>query len=122
MAYVCFKCKRLIPGDLKCLFSHLRTAHNVNSSSTYFQCCESGCSRTFSFIRSYRRHLCNEHEENQALAQLANVLNQPANVLNAEALVQQVEGQQVEGEQVEEVEDEWDELEQEGITDRVALF
>ena len=116
MEFVCFKCKRLIQGDLKCLFSHLRIIHNVNSSTTYFQCCQSSCNRTFSFIRSYRRHLHSEHIENQAPAQPANVPNQLANVDNADEMVQ------VEGEQADELDDEWDELEQEGITDRVALF
>lgn len=112
MAFVCFKCKRLIQGDLKCLFSHLRIIHNVNSSTTYFQCCQSSCNRTFSFIRSYRRHLHSEHVEYQAPVQPANVPNQAANVDNADKMAQ------VEGEQA----DEWDELAQEGITDRVALF
>ena len=103
MAYVCFKCKRLIPGDVKCLFSHLRLAHNINSSSTYFQCWETGCRRTFSFIKSYRRHIKTEHEENQALAQPA---NQAANIFNAEELGQQVEGEHV----ADDEDDEWDEL------------
>ncbi len=119
MAFTCFKCKRLIPGDVKSLFSHLRTVHNVNSSSTHFQCCESNCNRTFSFIRLYIRHLHREHKENQALAQPANILHQPANVFNVD---EDDEQEQVEGVQAEASDDDWDELEQEGITDRVALF
>lgn len=119
MAYTCFKCKRIVPGDIKSLLSHLRTVHNVNSSTTYFHCCESSCNRTFSFIRSYRRHLHREHEENQALAQPANVLHQLANDFNVD---EDDNNEQVEGVQAEQLDDDWDELEQEGITDRVALF
>ena len=61
MAFICFKCKRQIPGDAKSLLTHLRVVHHVNHSSTYFQCSEPGCGRTFSFIRSFRRHLVKEH-------------------------------------------------------------
>jgi len=67
--------------------SHLRIIHSVNSSSTYFQCCQGSCNRVYSFIRSYRRHLHSEHGENQAPVQPANVPNQPANVDN-DAMVQ----------------------------------
>lgn len=98
MAYTCFQCKRLIPGDINSLLSHLRTVHNVNSSTTYFQCCESSCNRTFSFNRSYRRHLHREHEENQALAQPANVLHQLANDFNVD---EDDNNEQVEGVQAE---------------------
>lgn len=48
----------------------------------------------------YRRHLHREHEENQALAQPANVLHQPANVFNAD---EDDDQEQVEGVQAEEL-------------------
>ena len=108
MAYVCFRCKRQIPGDAKCLFTHLRALHNVNSSSTYFQCSENGCGRTFTYIRSYRRHLL--QHVNQVEPVLCEGPPRPVKFLNAEEVPAQ------------EAVDEWDELEQEGITNRVALF
>jgi len=77
MACTCFKCKRQIPGDAKNLFTHLRAVHHVNHSSTYFQCSETGCGRTFSFLRSYRRHLVKEHE-NQREHTLDDPLEGPA--------------------------------------------
>ena len=57
MALKCFKCKRLIAGHSKQLIVHLRAVHQLNQSERYFQCCEQGCGRTFSFMRSFRRHL-----------------------------------------------------------------
>ncbi|CAM4578218.1 unnamed protein product [Leuciscus chuanchicus] len=61
------------------------------------------------------RHLHREHEENQALAQPANILHQPANVFNVDEDDNQ---EQIEGVQAEQLDDDWDALEQEGITDR----
>ena len=41
---------------------NLRAVHHVNSASTYFQCSESGCGRTFSHMWSFKRHLEKEHD------------------------------------------------------------
>ena len=63
----CFKCKRRIAGHTKQIFVHLRAVHHINSSATYFQCCEQGCGRTFSFIRSFRRHLIKHEGEHDLI-------------------------------------------------------
>ena len=99
MAFICFKCKRQILGDAKSLLTHLRLVHHVNHSSTYFQCSEAGCGRTFSFIRSFRRHLLKEHVS-QSEHSLDDPLEGPAQPVNIQ-LPEEVQGD-------EEVEDEWE--------------
>lgn len=117
MGYVCFKCKTRIPGDVKSLFIHLRAVHHVNYASNYFQCCEIGCGRTFTYMRSFRRHL--QHHDN---------VDEVRDVPAQEPLAQQAPAQDpvpplllAEDQPAVEVE-EWDEIGPEGITDRVALF
>ena len=87
---------------------HLGFLHYVNSASRYFQCCESGCWRTFSYMWSYRRHLEKMHEDE-------NTDNDPVegpapSVQNVQMLNVEVEGDQG-GEDIED----WDELEQEDL-------
>ena len=67
MTLTCFKCKRCIAGHTKQIFVHSRAVHHINSSATYFQCCEQGCGRTFSFIRSFRRHLIKHEGEHDLI-------------------------------------------------------
>ena len=107
MGYVCFRCKARIPGVVKSLFIHLRAVHHVNHAASYFQCCEIGCGRTFSYMRSFRRHL-EQHENVEVLGVPTEEPIQP-------------EFPTAEGQSAEDVE-EWDEIEPQGITDRVALF
>lgn len=57
MGFVCFRCRKRIFGNIKGLFIHLRGIHSVNVMSEHFQCCEDGCGKTCSYIRSFRRHL-----------------------------------------------------------------
>lgn len=105
--------QKAIPGDAKSLLTHLRLVHHVNHSSTYFQCCETGCGRTFSFIRSFRRHLVKEHVS-QSKPTLDDPLEgpaQPVDIPFAEPVQRD-----------EEVVDEWEELGQVDMTNRVALF
>ena len=117
MAFICFKCKRQIPGDAKSLLTHLRVVHHVNHSSTYFQCSEPGCGRTFSFIRSFRRHLVKEHL-GQSEYTPDDPLEGPAQPVHTQ-FSQPVQGDvEVEVEE----EDEWEELGQVDMTNRVALF
>ena len=101
MGYVCFRCKARIPGDVKSLFIHLRAVHHVNHAANYFQCCELGCGRTFSYIRSFRRHLQQHENVEEVLPVLAQDPVQPE-FINAE-------------DQPAEEGEEWDEIE--GITD-----
>lgn len=111
MPFICFRCKRQIPGDTKCLFTHLRAVHNVNSSTTYFQCSENGCGRTFSYIRSYRRHLLQHRDQvEEPLCGASGGPDQSFELLYSTE------------EPVQDVENEWDDLEQDSITKRVALF
>lgn len=95
---------------------HLRAVHHVNSASTYFQCSESGCGRTFSYIWSFKRHLEKDHN-------VVNTLDDPfeatpVDLNNVEMLNADMEPAQGD----EEVEEDWDELQPECITNRVALF
>lgn len=113
MAYTCFKCKKQISGGIKSLFMHLRAVHCLNSASTHFQCSESGCGRTFSYMWSFKRHLEKEHEDENALN---NPFEGPA-PSDVEKAAEMEPAQQNEA-----VEENWDELEPEGITNRVALF
>lgn len=63
MGYICFKCKRSLGSDIRAFFSHLRVVHHAYSTSTYFQCAQTGCNHTFSIIRSFRRHLLGHANE-----------------------------------------------------------
>lgn len=87
MEYICFKCKNSLGSDVRAFFSHLRVVDHVYSTSTYFQCAQAGCNRTFSIIRSFRRHLLehaneigNEMEESLWLS--LKTINQIQKLLN----------------------------------------
>ena len=118
MAYTCFKCKRQISRGIKTLFMNLRAIHYVNSASTHFQGSESGCGRTFSCMWSFKRQLEKEHEVGNTLDDPFEGPAPPVDVENVEMLSAEMEPAQGD----EEVEEEWDELEPGGITNRVALF
>ena len=92
---------------------HLRAVHHVTQAANYFQCCEIGCGRTFPYMRSFRRHLKGHENAEEVLDVPAQDPVQPE-FLN-------VEGQPAEEQLAEEVE-EWDEIDSEGIIDRVAIF
>lgn len=94
----------------------VRAVHHVNSASTHFQCSESGCGRTFSYMWSLKRHLEKEHKVGNTLDDPFEA--PPVDVQNVEMLNAEMEPAQGD----EEVEEDWDELEPEGITNRVALF
>lgn len=112
MAYICFCRKRQILGNVKSLLTHICAIHYVNSSLTIFQCSESGCGWTFSLMWSYKRHISWEHV-NQ---------NEYSLEVPLEGLVWPVDSRNAGEKQDQEVEEEWDELQQESITDWVALF
>lgn len=97
---------------------HLRAVHHVNSASTHFQCSESGCGRTFSYMWSFKRHIEKEHEVGTTLDGPFEGSAPPVYVQNIEMLNAEMEP--AEGD--EEVEKDWDELAPEGITNWVALF
>lgn len=129
MALTCFKCKRLIAGHHKELFCHLRAVHQINQSETYFQCCEQGCGRTFSFMRSFRRHLLT-HEGEQVLPGdprgrqqgEARGRQQGENGPALEASGGAGSCEEGSGEEGSGGEGYWDDLDEEGISGRVALF
>ncbi|XP_027141579.1 uncharacterized protein LOC109140341 [Larimichthys crocea] len=119
MGYVCFKCKRSLGTDIRQFFFHLKVMHNILSTSIYFQCAQVGCHRSFDNQRSFRRHLMGhsfdfdvESVEEGSLAQFSDWSISPdpePNVLG-------------EVECSETAVEEWDELPDESIKDRVALF
>lgn len=123
MGFTCFKCKRCLGNNLRTFFSHLKMRHSIYSTSNYFQCGQTGCHRSFDRIRSFRRHLLGhvvefepEHESFVEPAQSTS-LDPHSNVLcevGCSGLC--------EVEDSESTVEQWDELEDESITDRVALF
>lgn len=109
MAYVCFKCKARVEG----IFRHLRAVHNVNASSKYFQCCENGCGRTFSYIRSYRRHLLSHIGNDQTECLTENYDVQMMDIGHHEAETATQDTAEGGGEEA---------IDSEGLQDRVAMF
>lgn len=118
MGYICFKFKRSLGSDVRAFFSHLRVAHHVYSTSTYFQCAQAGCNRTFSIIRSFRRHLlqhANEIGNEMEEAPLVEPENYSSNSV--------LEAVEQSDEEHDEISDEQcDEFQEDNIRDRVALF
>ena len=111
MPFICFKCKNQLPLDAKLLINHLRRVHHINQSATYFQCCELGCGRTFSFLRSFRSHLL-EHSDEQ---------DDYKSYIPHESTNQTCEFQQAEEGSAQE-DTFWDDLDEKGISERVALY
>lgn len=68
---------------------HLRAVHHVNSVSTHFQCSESGCGRTFSYMWSFKRHL--ENEDKVGNSTLGSTLDDPFEGPAPPVVVQNVE-------------------------------
>lgn len=115
MGFVCLRCRKSISGNIKGLFIHLRGIHSVNFESQHFQCCEDGCGKTFPYIRSLRTHLQTHNPDTEA-----EDFGRTIPELQPERYQLKVR-EQVEEVEVEEGED-WDGLDDEGITERVALF
>ncbi|XP_051947874.1 uncharacterized protein LOC127619140 [Xyrauchen texanus] len=118
MQYICFRCQASI-ADLKQFFTHLRAVHSINSASTHFECNQNGCQRTFYYMRSYRRHLV-QHNNDHNTSSSARSDSDQAPSLTFEALDAQ-EHTCVEVSDISGVCD-LDDLEEEDMTDRVALF
>lgn len=57
--YFCFVCSAGL-DDYKALFSHLKCCHQLGPKSIY-HCKQHNCTRTFSHIRSFRRHIITSH-------------------------------------------------------------
>lgn len=108
MGYTCFKCRRQSTGHtVRDYFEHLKLAHNIHTSSSYFQCAENGCQRTFSHARSFRRHLLGHCIDLETVGEVSEQCHEsPSNIIN------------VESEPIEECE----ELEVDYMQERVALF
>lgn len=117
MGFICFKCKRSLGPNIRALFSHLRVVHHVFSTSSYFQCAQAGCHRTFSIIRSFRRHLL-EHVNDIGNEMGETPLVEPDNLSNS--VLDAVEQCDEDCDKI--AEEQFDELEEENIQDRVALF
>lgn len=118
MAYTCFRCRQVIPGEAKGLFVHLRAVHGMNSASTFWQCHGHGCRRSFGYVWSFRRHLAQhsvpDHyhgtEQHSRGASRASI-SVPMNVDNSDPVEVQNEHDGY-----------WEDLEPETITERIALF
>ncbi|XP_029942559.1 uncharacterized protein LOC115384425 [Salarias fasciatus] len=116
MGYVCFKCKKSAGKNVRQFFSHLRVMHNVYSASTFFQCAQLGCQRSFNQIRSFRRHL------------LAHAIEFDISTEGEGSPATHPErSEEPEGSISDELEwadtsQAWDDLEEDSIKDRVALF
>ncbi len=118
MGYICFKCKRSMGPDIRSLFSHLRVVHHIYSTSTYFQCAQTGCHRTFSIIRSFRRHLL-EHANEIGNEMEEAPLVEPENY-SPNSVLEAVEQSDEDCDDISE--EQCDEFEEENMKDRVALF
>ncbi|KAI7811590.1 hypothetical protein IRJ41_002398 [Triplophysa rosa] len=112
MGYICFKCKKTVGANVRFLFSHLRRMHNVHSSSSYFECGQAGCHRTFNHSRSFERHLLQHHVEAEE--------EEPSQPLTSHSQTFEEEDNAAENNMADDME--WDELEQITITERVALY
>ncbi|XP_066535471.1 uncharacterized protein [Hoplias malabaricus] len=117
MGYSCFKCT-FAGRNLGHLFAHLRAVHNVHSSSTYFQCAEAGCCRSFGYIRSFARHLL-QHNDKATLA-AGEAHCSAAGEAHCSANPRNVISRDLRG--VECDLEEWDELDEGSVIHRVALF
>ncbi len=118
MGYICFKCKRSMGPDIRSLLSHLRVVHHIYSTSTYFQCAQTGCHRTFSIIRSFRRHLL-EHANEIGNEMEEAPLVEPENY-SPNSVLEAVEQSDEDCDDISE--EQCDEFEEENMKDRVALF
>jgi len=67
MTYSCYVCRQLIPGDIRCLFTHLRTVHFVcELRNVTLKCGQGDCVRCYSTFNSLARHLRYEHSGESA--------------------------------------------------------
>ncbi|XP_073694457.1 uncharacterized protein [Garra rufa] len=127
MGYICFKCKKTVGVNVRFLFSHLRRMHNVHSSSSYFECCQEGCHRTFNYSRSFKRHLLQHHVEGEEeepsqsthIPERLNFMSDPT-PLTSHSQIFEEEDNDAEDYTADDMV--WDELEQKTLTDKVALF
>lgn len=119
MPLTCFKCKCEVANS-KHLLLHLRVLHHINHTSNYFRCCEEGCGRTFSLIRTFRRHLI-EHDKECHPSGSCNPSTCPA---EEEQVLRTVVEADVEAdvEDDDNVNEYWDDLDNKGISERVGLY
>lgn len=114
---------------MKGLFAHLRAVHGINNASTFFQCCENGCRRTFGYIRSFRRHVLQHSVPEQHYGTEQHFRGATRTTVQGLAVPRDAEMQNAEisdpleaPTQDNEDDDYWDDLEPETITERTALF
>nr|XP_054591281.1 uncharacterized protein LOC129155120 isoform X1 [Nothobranchius furzeri]XP_054591300.1 uncharacterized protein LOC129155133 isoform X1 [Nothobranchius furzeri]XP_054591301.1 uncharacterized protein LOC129155133 isoform X1 [Nothobranchius furzeri]XP_054591321.1 uncharacterized protein LOC129155141 isoform X1 [Nothobranchius furzeri]XP_054591322.1 uncharacterized protein LOC129155141 isoform X1 [Nothobranchius furzeri]XP_054591360.1 uncharacterized protein LOC129155163 isoform X1 [Nothobranch len=116
MGYVCFKCHRSLGHNIRAFFNHLRVVHHILSTSTYFQCAQVGCHRTFDQIRSFRRHIIGHAIEFDIETEESSTGELPDSSVDPHlSVLNEVECCETTAEH-------WDELEEDNIKDRVALF
>ena len=64
MSYTCYVCKQVIPGDVRGVFSHLRSVHYVcELPGVILKCGQGDCVRCYSTFHSLGRHLRTEHPQ-----------------------------------------------------------
>lgn len=86
------------------------------STSTYFQCAQVGCHRSFNHMRSFRRHLLGHAVEFDTGTEESCSVELPDRSADTQCnVLSEVECTETSVE-------EWDELEEDNIKDRVALF
>lgn len=63
MGFRCFKCLKIIEGDLKLFFFHLKHSHLIHERShTNIICAQNDCNSVFLRLSNYKRHIINNHK------------------------------------------------------------
>ena len=71
MGFLCFKCRIIIPGPVRKLISHLHMAHALfDMKDLKLVCGQGGCPSSFSTFNSFRKHVKNQHPQDEAEADL----------------------------------------------------
>lgn len=66
MGYICYKCHLIIPGPVGKLISHLHMAHALfDMPHLHLVCGQGGCPSSFTTFNSYRKHLLNQHPQEE---------------------------------------------------------
>ena len=64
MSYTCYVCKQIVLGDVRALFSHLRSVHFVcELRGVTLRCGQGDCVRCYSSFNSLARHLRTQHSD-----------------------------------------------------------
>jgi len=67
MSYRCYICGDIVIGDVRCLFSHLRSIHFVcEMRGVTLKCGQGDCVRSYKAFNSLARHLHDQHSDSNA--------------------------------------------------------